>query len=146
MNNPPAVIYLRTSTEDQRPEDQREACLRLAEARGYEVPEDLIFQEKLSAFQEGTKRPFYLKVKEMAHRGEISAVVVFSVSRWIRNRSIFLQDLAYFSHLEIKFHSVSQSYLEAINIPGPIGQAITSFLWDLNGSGPRRIPQRRGEW
>ena len=134
MNNLLAVIYLRTSTEDQRPEDQREACLRLAEARGYDVPEDLIFQEKLSAFHEGTKRPFYLKVKEMAHRGEISAVVVFSVSRWVRNRTIFLQDLAYFSHLGIKFHSVSQSYLEAINIPGPIGQAITSFLWDLNGS------------
>ena len=132
--NQPASIYLRTSTEDQRPEDQREACLKLARARGYNVPVDLIFQEKLSAFQEGTKRPFYLKVKEMAHRGEICAVVVFSVSRWVRNRTIFLQDLAMFSHLKTRFHSVSQSYLETINIPGPIGQAISSFLWDLNGS------------
>ena len=44
-----AIIYLRTSTEDQEPENQKRECLEFAKNRGYEIEEILL--EKLSGFK-----------------------------------------------------------------------------------------------
>lgn len=70
----------------------------------------------------------------MAHTGQIQAVIVFSVSRWIRNRDQLLDDLQFLSHNGVKFHSVKDPYIEAVNMEGPMGRTIRDFLIGLAGS------------
>ena len=137
------IIYLRTSTKKQEPENQLNACQQFAESRGYETLE--IIQEKASAFKEGAPRPGYDRIKELAYLRQINAVVVFSVSRWIRNRDQLLNDLNLFTGNDVKFHAVKDQYIESINIPGPIGRTLTEFMIGMAGSFAEMVSLKRAE-
>lgn len=126
-----AIIYLRTSTEDQEPENQKRECLEFAKNRGYEIEEILL--EKLSGFKQ-VERPKYEKVKEMARKGEIKAVIVWALDRWVRNRDTLLEDTTILKNYGCKIHSIKEAWLEAINIEGPLGKTIQEFLLGLMGS------------
>ena len=126
-----AIIYLRTSTEEQEPENQKKECLEFAKNRGYEVEEILL--EKLSGFKQ-VERPKYEKVKEMARKGEIKAVIVWALDRWVRNRDTLLEDTTILKNYGCKIHSIKEAWLEAINIEGPLGKTIQEFLLGLMGS------------
>lgn len=139
------VVYLRTSTFDQNPEHQRSSCLKFAESRGYVVdPERDVFCEHISAWR-GKERPKYDEIKSLAHRGEIKAVVVWALDRWIRDRESLLEDVNYLSARGVKFHSVQEPYLEAINIEGPLGNTIRDFLYGLIGSLAQAESDRKSE-
>lgn len=137
-----AAIYLRTSTEEQTPENQKKDCLEFAKNRGYEVNEILL--EKISAFS-GIDRPNYEKVKEMARKGEINAVIVWALDRWIRNRDTLLEDVTILRNYGCKIHSVKEAWLEAINIEGSLGKTIQEFLLGLIGSIAEMESQRKSE-
>ena len=72
------IIYLRTSTEDQEPENQKRECLKFAEDRGYDIQGVML--ERLSGFKQ-IDRPKYERIKEMARKGEIKAVIVSNESK-----------------------------------------------------------------
>jgi len=137
-----AIIYLRTSTEEQNPENQKEECLEFAKNRGYEVEEVVL--EKLSGFKQ-IDRPKYEKVKEMARKGEINAVIVWALDRWVRNRDTLLEDVTILRNYGCKIHSVKESWLEAINIEGSLGRTIQEFLLGLIGSIAEMESQRKSE-
>ena len=136
------VIYLRTSTTEQNPENQKRACLEFAKSRGYHVKEILL--EKLSGYKQ-IERPQYEKVKDMAHKGEINAVVVWALDRWVRNRDTLLEDVAMLRNCNVKLHSVQEQWLEAINLEGSLGRTIQEFLLGLIGSLGEMESQRRSE-
>ena len=136
------VIYLRTSTEDQEPENQKRECIRFAENRGYEVKEVLL--ERLSGFKQ-VDRPKYEKIKEMARKGEIKAVIVWALDRWVRNRDTLLEDTTVLRNYGCKIHSVKEAWLEAINIEGALGKTIQEFLLGLMGSMGEMESQRKSE-
>ena len=137
-----AVIYIRTSTGEQEPENQRKPCLEFAKNRGYEVTEVLI--EKLSGFKQ-IERPNYEKVKEMARKGEINAVIVWALDRWVRNRDTLIEDTVILRNYGCKIHSIRESWLEAINIEGSLGKTIQEFLLGLMGSIGEMESQRLSE-
>lgn len=137
-----AIVYLRVSTEEQEPENQKKECLEFAKNRGYEVTEVLL--EKISAFS-GEVRPDYDKVKELARKGEIQAVIVWALDRWVRNRDTLLEDVTILRNYGCKIHSVKESWLEAINIEGSLGRTIQEFLLGLIGSIAEMESQRKSE-
>lgn len=137
-----AVIYLRVSTEEQEPENQKKECIKFAENRGYEVQEVLL--EKLSGFS-GIERPKYEKVKQLARNGEIKAVIVWALDRWVRNRDTLLDDVTILRNYGCKIHSVQEAWLEAINIDGALGKTIQDFLLGLIGSLAELESQRKSE-
>jgi DNA invertase Pin-like site-specific DNA recombinase len=137
-----AIIYLRTSTEEQEPENQKKECLEFAKNRGYEVEEVLL--EKLSGFKQ-IDRPNYEKVKEKARKGEIAAVIVWALDRWVRNRDTLLEDVVILRNYGCKIHSVKEAWLEAINIEGSLGRTIQEFLLGLIGSIAEMESQRKSE-
>jgi len=137
-----AVIYLRVSTEEQEPENQKKECLEFAKNRGYEVVE--VYLERLSGFKD-INRPNYEKVKEMARKGEINAVIVWALDRWVRNRDTLLEDVVILRNYGTKIHSVKESWLEAINIDGSLGKTIQEFLLGLIGSIAEMESQRKSE-
>lgn len=126
------VIYVRTSTVEQFPEKQLESCRRFAISRGYDVGDEYI--EQLSAFKDDVKRPLYEIIKDKAHSGEINAVIVWALDRWVRNRDTLLEDVTYLRDCGVKLHSVNESWLEAINIEGALGRTIQDFLLGLIGT------------
>ena len=137
-----AVIYLRTSTKEQNPENQEKECLEFAKNRGYEVIE--ILTEQLSGFKQ-IERPKYERVKQLAHEGKINAVVVWALDRWVRNRDTLLEDITNLRNAGVKLHSVKEQWLEAINLEGSLGKTIQEFLLGLIGSLGEMESQRRSE-
>ena len=137
-----AAIYLRTSTEDQHPENQEKDCLDFAKNRGYEV--EGIYLERLSGFKQ-LIRPEYEKVKEKARKGEIKAVIVWALDRWVRNRDTLMDDTVILRNYGCKIHSVKEAWLEAINIEGSLGKTIQEFLLGLMGSMAEMESQRKSE-
>ena len=137
-----AIIYLRVSTEEQNPENQKNDCLEFAKNRGYEVEEVVL--ERLSGFKQ-IDRPQYEKVKEKARKGEIQAVIVWALDRWVRNRDTLLDDVVILRNYGCKIHSVKEAWLEAINIDGSLGRTIQEFLLGLIGSIAEMESQRKSE-
>jgi DNA invertase Pin-like site-specific DNA recombinase len=137
-----AIIYLRTSTSEQFPEKQKKDCLQFAESRGYEVIE--VYQEQLSGYKD-IKRPMYEEVKSRAYKGEIQAVIVWALDRWVRNRDTLLEDVTALRNYGCKLHSVQEQWLEAINIEGSLGRTIQDFLLGLVGSLAQMESQRKSE-
>lgn len=137
-----AIIYLRTSSEDQHPENQKKECMKLAENRGYEIKEVVL--EKLSAFKQ-IERPEYERIKELARKGEIKAVIVWALDRWVRNRDTLIEDTTVLKNYGCKIHSVKEAWLEAINIEGALGKTIQEFLLGLMGSMGEMESQRKSE-
>lgn len=125
------AIYLRTSTNEQFPEKQKAECEEFAKNRGYEIQE--VHYEQISAYKEKV-RPEYEKIKEKARKGEIQAVIVWALDRWVRNRDTLLEDVIILRNYGVKLHSVKEAYLEAINLEGPLGKTIQEFLLGLIGS------------
>lgn len=139
---PNAVIYLRTSTAEQYPEKQKADCLRFAESRNYNVIH--IYEEQLSGYKNIT-RPSYEEVKQLAYKGEIKAVIVWALDRWVRNRDTLLEDISTLTSYGCKLHSVQEQWLEAINIEGALGRTIQDFLLGLIGSLAQMESQRKSE-
>lgn len=137
-----AAIYLRTSTEEQEPEKQRQACLEFAKQRGYEVTN--VYLEQISGFKD-VARPEYEKIKQQAFTGEIKAVIVWALDRWVRNRDTLLHDVSILRNYGCKIHSVQEQWLEAINLDGPLGKTIQDFLLGLIGSMGELESQRKSE-
>lgn len=138
-----AVVYLRTSTEEQSPKKQLKACKDFAKNKGYEVVE--VLEEKVSAYKKNVDRPKYEKVKSMAHKGRVDAVIVWALDRWVRDRKTLLQDVTVLKELGVKLHSVREDFLEMINIDGPIGNTIRQFLVGLIGSLSELESRRKSE-
>jgi len=137
-----AIIYLRTSTKEQHPENQKKECLAFAESRGYKITEILI--EQLSGFKK-IERPQYNRIKQLAHESKIDAVIVWALDRWVRNRDTLLEDVTMLRNCGVKLHSVKEQWLEAINLEGGLGKTIQEFLLGLIGSIAEMESQRRSE-
>jgi DNA invertase Pin-like site-specific DNA recombinase len=137
-----AIIYLRTSTKEQNPENQKSECLSFAKNRGYEVVDTLV--EELSGFKD-IIRPEYDKVIEKARKGEIQAVIVWALDRWVRRRDTLLEDVIILRNYGTKLHSVKEAWLEAINIDGALGRTIQDFLLGLIGSIAEMESQRKSD-
>jgi len=136
------IIYLRTSTTEQDPEKQKRECMDFAENKGYNVLE--VISEQLSGFKD-IERPGYNKIKEMARKGEIKGVVVWSLDRWVRNRDTLMEDVTILRNYGCKLHSVKDAWLESINIDGAMGRTITEFLLGLMGSLAELESQRKSD-
>ncbi len=137
-----AAIYLRTSTPEQHPEKQEKECVAFAKARGYEI--EGIYSEQLSGFKD-IVRPQYELVKEKARTGKINCVICWALDRWVRKRDTLLLDITILRNYGVKIHSVKESWLEAINIDGSLGQTIQDFLLGLIGSLGEMESQRKSD-
>jgi DNA invertase Pin-like site-specific DNA recombinase len=136
------LIYLRTSTVEQHPEKQKNECEQFAKDKGYEIIE--VLEEQISGWKD-IDRPAYNKVKELARKGKINAVIVWALDRWVRNRDTLLEDVSILRNYGCKIHSVKEAWLEAINIEGSLGKTIQDFLLGLLGSIAEMESQRKSE-
>lgn len=108
-----AVIYLRTSTDDQHPELQKEDCIKLM--KSLEIEEFDIFEEKQSAWKNDEKREIFNEIKKDIMKRKYNVIVVWDLDRLYRNRKRLVGFFELCKQVNCKIYSHRQKFLEDIN-------------------------------
>lgn len=126
----PAVIYVRTSTEEQNPENQLDDCKALAatlDLNDYDV-----LEEKGSAWKDSAERPAFESIRQAALKGEVKHLLVWDFDRLFRNRKKTLAFVKEYGKLGLKVHSHRQQWLEQLNrVPAPWNEIMSDFLLNV---------------
>jgi DNA invertase Pin-like site-specific DNA recombinase len=117
----PAAIYLRVSTDAQGVANQRPDCERLCDARGWDP---LLFMETGSGAK--VDRPAWLGVLELARRGELAAVVFWSLDRIGRDRHQVVHDLEELARWRVAIVSHQESFLD-LPADGPMRETLVRW-------------------
>ncbi len=117
-----AAVYLRVSTDRQDERNQEPECLRLSRARGW-AP--FVYRETESGAK--ADRPVWRMVVESARRGEVQAVVVWSIDRIGRRMFQIVADVGELARLGCAVVSVREPWLDT---SGPTRELLLSiFAW-----------------
>ena len=143
MNNK-AVIYIRVSTDEQTEQSQLEPCKKFCLEHGYEVV-DVCRDHAKSAYK-NVKRKGYDQVMHLVKKREIGHVVVWALDRWLRKGPKELRNsVDYLNMYDVQLHSVSEYWIESINLPGSMGNLIKDFFFGLMGWLAERESKRLSE-
>jgi len=125
------ILYLRTSTEEQSPLNQLEACEELTHKLNladYEIVED-----KISGWKD-LERESFDKIKKGIQKKEISVLICWDLDRLYRNRKKLIEFFAFCKTYNCKIYSVRQSWLEDLNtIPEPFNEIMHSLMLQVMG-------------
>jgi DNA invertase Pin-like site-specific DNA recombinase len=114
----PAAVYLRVSKDEQELANQIPDCERLCAARGW-AP--IYFTEKESGAVDD--RPRWRSVLEAARRGEVAAVVFWSIDRIGRNRIQVVHDLEELARWKVAIVSHQEPMLD-VAADGPLRETL----------------------
>jgi DNA invertase Pin-like site-specific DNA recombinase len=118
-----AGVYLRVSTDRQDEANQEPSCLKVCEARGW-TP--IIYREVESAVKE---RPRWAQLMDDVRRGEIRAVVFYSISRIGRRRTKIAADLAALTRWGASLESVTERFVNTDGSPEMAGVRDLLIQW-----------------
>jgi len=122
-----AAIYLRVSSDQQTEESQLKPCQALCKQRGY-IIEGVYIDHAKSAYK-NVYRPEYQKVMNLVQRKQVQHIIVWALDRWTRKGGIeLLKEINILASYQVQMHSVQESFLDEINIPGEIGIHLRNFL------------------
>lgn len=121
------IIYLRTSTEEQNPENQMIDCKTLAKGE-YEI-----LEEKQSAFKD-KDRPIFEGIRKRIAKGEVSDFIVWDLDRIYRQRKKLIEFFEFCNIYKCKVHSYRQQWLEQLNkIPEPFNEMMHGLMLQVMG-------------
>lgn len=121
------IIYLRTSTEEQNPENQLKDCKTLV------LGEYELIEEKQSAFKD-KDRPNFERAKKLIKSGNIKHFIVWDLDRIYRNRIRLKQFFEFCKLYKCSIHSFRQEWLEQLHkIPEPFNEIMHELMLNLMG-------------
>jgi len=121
-------IYLRTSTEDQTPENQLQDCLSINNFGEYEV-----IIEKQSAWKDKA-RPKFEELKGQIKKGKVEHLICWDWDRLFRNRKKLKEFFVFCKLYNCKVHSFRQQFFEDFyKIPSPFDEIIQELVLNLMG-------------
>ena len=112
------VIYLRTSTEEQSPQNQLNNCKQLANKMGIQDYE--VYEEKQSAFKDNVKRAIFGGIIKAIENNKINNLICWDLDRLYRNRKKLLELFNICKAHKCKIYSVRQEFLsvfDTLNLP-----------------------------
>lgn len=118
------IIYIRTSTKDQNPENQLSDIMSIA-PKG-----SLVYEEKQSAWKDHIRmRPKFSEIKELVLKGKVNSINVWDLDRVYRNRKKTIAFLKLCNTKGVMFRSFRQSWLsEFENIPAPFDEIVKDLV------------------
>tara|TARA_Y100000310_G_scaffold96133_1_gene93929 strand:- start:240 stop:893 length:654 start_codon:yes stop_codon:yes gene_type:complete len=126
-----SIIYLRTSTEEQNPQNQLKDCEKLVKKlniNNYEVLED-----KVSAWKDIDRKNFDL-IKKAIERKEVETLICWDLDRLYRNRKRLIEFFELCKIYNCKIHSFRQKWLEELNdIPKPFNEIMHNLMLSIMG-------------
>lgn len=123
------IIYNRTSTDEQNPENQLKDCESINS-----FGDAKIIEEEKSAWKEEHKREKFNEIRKLIMKGEVRHLIVWDLDRIYRNRKNLISffDICKINNCQV--HSFRQSWLEEINkIPEPWNEMMHHMMLQLMG-------------
>jgi len=122
------AILIRTSTEDQNPENQLKDCESIAGT------DYTLFEEKQSAWKDNKERPKLEELKEQIKQGKVTDLYVWDWDRIYRNRKNLKAFFEFCKIYKCKVHSYRQKFYEQLNnLQEPFNEIMQSVFLDLLG-------------
>ena len=122
------IIYIRTSSEDQEPENQIKSCEKLFEEE-YEL-----LQDKQSAFKDNKDREGFEKAKKLIKSGKIKRFIAWDWDRIFRNQKRLVEFFKFCELYKCQIHSVNQKYFDDFyKIPAPFDEIVSNLVLNLMG-------------
>jgi len=125
------IIYLRTSTEEQNPENQKKDCVALAvklNLNDYEI-----FEDKISGWKD-LERNSFSKIKEAIQKKEVKTLIVWDLDRLFRNRKNLVGFFEFCKVFGCKIYSYRQEWLENLNkIQEPFNEIMFNLMLQILG-------------
>jgi DNA invertase Pin-like site-specific DNA recombinase len=110
------AIYIRTSTEDQNPENQLKDCESV-----HKLSTDYkLFMDKQSAWKDNKERENFENLKKEIQKGSIKILIVWDLDRIYRNRGKLLDFFNFCKTHKCKILSYRQKFLtemQELNLP-----------------------------
>ncbi|MFH1456324.1 MAG: recombinase family protein [archaeon] len=127
--NMDTIIYLRTSTEDQNPQNQLKDCMTLCQVEDY-----LVVEEQKSAFKDDKKRTEFNKILNGIKKRECQHLIVWDFDRIYRNRVKLKGFFELCKSYGCQIHSFRQQWIEQLNnmVP-PWNEIMFEFLIQVFG-------------
>jgi DNA invertase Pin-like site-specific DNA recombinase len=126
-----AIIYLRTSTEEQNPKNQLKDCEALInklDLKNYEV-----LPEQQSAFKD-VGRGVFENIKQSIKKKEIKFLICWDLDRLFRNRKKLIEFFEFCKIYNCKIYSVRQEWLESLNnIQEPFNEIMHNLMLQIMG-------------
>lgn len=123
------AIYIRTSTKEQEPENQLDACLQLNQWGAYEV-----FKDQQSAWKDNKERDDFNKLLALIKKGQVSHLIVWDLDRLYRNRLKLVEFFKLCKAYKCTIHSVRQAWLEDITkMPQPWNDIVFDLALNIMG-------------
>ncbi len=125
---PGTILYIRTSTEEQHPENQIKDCESLLDGQY------TLIEEKQSAYKDNKERKGFEKSKKLIKSGSIKHFVVWDLDRIYRNRKKLIEFFQYCKVYSCEIHSFNQQWLEQLHdIPEPFNEIMHGLMLNLMG-------------
>ncbi len=125
------IIYLRTSTEEQNPQNQLEACQQLAQKLNLQDCE--IFEDKVSGWKELERKNFN-EIKKAIEKAQVKYLICWDLDRIYRNRKKLIEFFEFCKIYNCKIYSVRQDWLESINrIQEPFNEIMHNLMLQIMG-------------
>lgn len=121
-----AALYLRTSTSEQHPENQRRECVELAQARGASELVEYVEQESARH-----SRPVLNGLLEECRRGRYRLVVVWRLDRLERSTVRMISTVLELDRLGARVVSVRDSWLDTSGPARPLLLAVFGWLAEM---------------
>ena len=126
---PDTIIYIRTSTIEQNPENQLKDCESINSFGEYELIED-----KQSAWKDNVERDGFERLKKLIKSRKVNHLIVWDFDRLYRNRIKFKQFLEFLRMYKVKLHSSRQQWLEDLHkVPEPWNDIMYDLLINIYG-------------
>lgn len=125
------MIYLRTSTEEQNPQNQLKDCLEVL--RRLNINEYEVFEDKISGWKD-VRREGFDKVKSLISKKEVQHLIVWDLDRLVRNRRKLIEFFEFCRIYHCKIHSYRQQWLESLNtIQEPFNEIMFNLMLQIMG-------------
>ena len=138
------IIYLRTSTEEQNPENQLLDCKNLCDRIGVDNYE--IYEERRSAWKDDNKRDKFNEILQLIKKGKLKNFVVWDLDRIYRNRKKQVSFFKLCQNFKCNIYSHRQTFLETFaNVPEPWDEIMRDMLVQVMGWMSEEESKKRSE-
>lgn len=125
-----AIVYIRTSTEEQNPENQLRDCKALADKLNLECE---VISEQQSAFKDNEREKFEAIRKAIINK-QVENLICWDLDRLFRNRKNLIAFFELCKISKCKIYSYRQSWLEDLNkIPQPFDEIMHNLMLQVMG-------------
>jgi DNA invertase Pin-like site-specific DNA recombinase len=122
------IIYIRTSTTEQNPENQLKDCISINKWGEY-----VLYSEQQSAFKDNDRQHFDNIIKLIKSK-QVDHIICWDFDRLYRNRKKLISFFKFCQLYKCKIHSHRQQWFEKLNdMPEPFDEAMHDFMLHILG-------------